>query len=109
MAASTGMPFHAAVGSVKSAIEGLGRSLAAEWSPKVRVNVVAPSLTITPMAEKLTNSPEKIEAGAQRHPLKRLGEPVDLSNAVCFLLSEKSGWVTGQVLHIDGGMGALKA
>jgi NAD(P)-dependent dehydrogenase (short-subunit alcohol dehydrogenase family) len=61
------------------------------------------------MAEKLTNSLEKIEAGSQRHPLKRLGEPVDLSNAVCFLLSEKSGWVTGQVLHIDGGMGALKA
>jgi len=109
VAASTGMPFHASVASVKSAIEGLGRSLAAEWSPKVRVNVVAPSLTITPMAEKLTNSPEKIEAGAQRHPLKRLGDPTDLSNAVCYLLSEKSAWVTGQVLHVDGGMGALKA
>lgn len=108
VAATTGMPFHASVASVKSAVEGLGRSLAAEWAPKIRVNVVAPSLTVTPMAEKLTNSPEKIEAGAQRHPLKRLGNPSDLSNAISFLLGEESSWITGQVLAVDGGMGSLK-
>lgn len=108
VAATTGMPFHASVASVKSAVEGLGRSLAAEWAPKFRVNVVAPSLTITPMSEKLTNSPEKIEAGAQRHPLKRLGNPSDLANAICFLLDDDSAWMTGQVLAVDGGMGNLK-
>ena len=60
VAATTGMPFHASVAAVKAAVEGFARSLAAEWAPKIRVNVVAPSLTLTPMAEKLTNSPEKI-------------------------------------------------
>ncbi|NBP30175.1 MAG: SDR family oxidoreductase [Flavobacteriia bacterium] len=100
--------FHASVASVKAALEGLGRSLAAEWAPKIRVNVVAPSLTITPMAEKLTNTPEKIEAGAQRHPLKRLGNPEDFASCISFLLSEQSAWITGQVLPVDGGMGRLK-
>lgn len=108
VAATTGMSFHTSVASVKAAIEGFARSLAAEWAPKIRVNVVAPSLTLTPMAEKLTNSPEKIEAGAQRHPLKRLGNPSDLANAICFLLDDDSAWMTGQVLAVDGGMGNLK-
>lgn len=108
VAATTGMPFHASVASVKAALEGFARSLAAEWAPKIRVNVVAPSLTLTPMAEKLTNSPEKIEAGAQRHPLKRLGNPSDLANAITFLLGDDSAWMTGQVLAVDGGMGNLK-
>ena len=108
VAATTGMPFHASVASVKSALEGFARALAAEWAPKIRVNVVAPSLTLTPMAEKLTNSPEKIEAGAQRHPLKRLGNPSDLANAISFLLGDDSAWMTGQVLAVDGGMGNLK-
>ena len=108
VAATKGMPFHASVASVKAAVEGFARSLAAEWAPKIRVNVVAPSLTLTPMAEKLTNTPEKIEAGAQRHPLKRLGNTTDLANAITFLLGEESAWITGQVLAVDGGMGNLK-
>jgi NAD(P)-dependent dehydrogenase (short-subunit alcohol dehydrogenase family) len=108
VAATTGMPFHASVASVKSAVEGLGKSLAAEWAPKIRVNVVAPSLTITPMAEKFTNTAEKIEASAQRHPLKRLGQPQDLASVIRFLLSDESSWITGQVLPVDGGLGALK-
>ena len=108
VAATTGMPFHASVASVKSAVEGLGKSLAAEWAPKIRVNVVAPSLTITPMAEKFTNTAEKIEASAQRHPLKRLGQPHDLASVIRFLLSDESSWITGQVLSVDGGLGAIK-
>ncbi|MBM3163960.1 MAG: SDR family oxidoreductase [Bacteroidetes bacterium] len=108
VAATTGMPFHASVAAVKAALEGLGRSLAAEWAPKIRVNVVAPSLTITPMAERLINTPEKIEAGAQRHPMKRLGSPEDFASCISFLLSDQSSWITGQVLPVDGGMGKLK-
>jgi 3-oxoacyl-[acyl-carrier protein] reductase len=108
VAATTGMPFHASVASVKAALEGFARALAAEWAPKIRVNVVAPSLTLTPMAEKLTNTPEKIEAGAQRHPLKRLGNPSDLAHAISFLLGDDSAWMTGQTLAVDGGMGKLK-
>jgi NAD(P)-dependent dehydrogenase (short-subunit alcohol dehydrogenase family) len=61
------------------------------------------------MAEKLTNSPEKVEAGSQRHPLKRLGEPQDLAQSIAFLLGDQSAWITGQTLHVDGGMSTLKS
>jgi len=54
------------------------------------------------------NTPEKKLANDQRHPLKRIGTVGDISNMACFLLSEKSSWITAQVLHVDGGMQAIK-
>ena len=108
VAAGTGMPYHASIASSKAAVEGLTRSLAAELAPKIRVNCIAPSLTLTPLADKLTNTQEKKDAAAQKHPLKRLGSPDDISSAVCFLLSENSSWISGQILHIDGGISSLK-
>jgi NAD(P)-dependent dehydrogenase (short-subunit alcohol dehydrogenase family) len=108
VAVSTGMPFHASIAAAKGAVEGLTRSLAAELSPKIRVNCIAPSLTETPLAEKLLNTPEKQEASAKRHPLQRIGQPADIAEMACFLLSGQSGWMTGQVLHVDGGMSTLK-
>jgi 3-oxoacyl-[acyl-carrier protein] reductase len=108
IAVQTGMPFHASIAMSKGAIEGLTRSLAAEFSPKIRVNCIAPSLTHTPLAEKLLNSPEKLEASANRHPLKRLGEAKDISNSAAFLLSNQSSWVSGQILHVDGGLSKLR-
>jgi 3-oxoacyl-[acyl-carrier protein] reductase len=108
VAVGQGMPYHASVAASKGAIEGLTKTLAAEWAPKVRVNCVAPSLTDTPLAARLLSSDERRDATAQRHPLKRIGTVTDISEAVCFLLSEKSGWMTGQVLGVDGGISALK-
>jgi NAD(P)-dependent dehydrogenase (short-subunit alcohol dehydrogenase family) len=109
VASQLGMPFHASVASAKSAVEGLAKSLAAEYATNgIRVNVVAPSLTDTPLAEKLLSSPEKREASDKRHPLGRVGKPEDIAATVAFLLSEKAAWITGQILHVDGGMGALK-
>jgi NAD(P)-dependent dehydrogenase (short-subunit alcohol dehydrogenase family) len=108
VAVQLGLPFHTQVGIVKGAIEGLAKSLAAEWAPSVRVNVIAPSLTDTPLAAGLLNTPEKKEANAQRHPLKRIGTVEDISNMACFLLSDKSSWITAQVLHVDGGMQTIK-
>lgn len=108
VAVQTGMPFHTSVAISKGAIEGLTKALAAEFSPKIRVNCVAPSLTSTPMADKLINTPEKLEASNNRHPLKRIGEVDDIANSVAFLLSEKSSWITGQIFHVDGGMSTLK-
>lgn len=108
VAVQMGMPFHAGIASAKGAIEGLTRSLAAELAPSIRVNAIAPSLTDTPLAQKLLNTEAKQESARQRHPLKRYGTPEDIGNAVLWLLSDQSSWVTGQVLHIDGGMSALK-
>jgi len=108
VAVQVGMTFHSSVSMSKGAIEGLAKALAAEFSPKIRVNCVAPSLTATPLADKFLNTPEKLDASNNRHPLKRIGAPEDIANAVEFLLSEKSSWVTGQVLHVDGGMSTLK-
>lgn len=108
VAVATGLPFHATVAMAKGALEGLTRSLAAEYAPKIRVNCIAPSLTATPLADKLLGSPEKIEAAKNRNPLKKVGSVQDLAQAITFLLSDNSAWITGQVLNVDGGMGALR-
>ena len=108
VAVQTGMPFHSSISASKGAIEGLTKALAAEFSPKIRVNCVAPSLTSTPLAEKLINTPEKLEASNNRHPLKRIGDPDDIANTIEFLLSESSAWITGQIFHVDGGISSLK-
>lgn len=109
VAAKTGMGFHASTAAAKSALEGFAISLAAELaSSQIRVNVVAPSLTQTPMAEKFLNTPEKMEAAAKRHPIGRLGIPSDISNAIAFLLSDESTWITGQTIGIDGGLSTLR-
>jgi NAD(P)-dependent dehydrogenase (short-subunit alcohol dehydrogenase family) len=89
-------------------LEGLTRALAAELAPSIRVNAIAPSITDTPLAAGLLSSDEKRQANAQRHPMRSIGRPEDIANMAGFLLSEKSAWVTGQILHVDGGMSSLK-
>lgn len=108
VAVAQGMPFHASVAAAKGAVEGLGRSLAAELAPTIRVNVIAPSITQTPLAGRLLSTDEKIEASANRHPLKRIGLADDMAAAAAFLLSEDASWITGQVLGVDGGLSTLK-
>jgi 3-oxoacyl-[acyl-carrier protein] reductase len=108
VAVSLGMPFHASIASAKGAVEGLTKSLAAEWAPKIRVNAIAPSLTQTPLAEKLLSNNEKIEAAAKRHPLQAIGSPENLAAMVTFLLGDESRWITGQVMHVDGGLSSVK-
>jgi len=102
------MPFHSSIAAAKGAVEGLTRSLAAEFAPTIRVNAIAPSLTHTALAEKLLNTPEKIEAASKRHPLQKVGNPAELAELTVFLLSEKSSFITGQIIGVDGGMGSLK-
>ena len=108
VAAYTGLAYHAQVSAIKSAIEGLTRSLAAEFAPAIRFNCVAPSLTDTPLAGHLLNTPEKRDANAARHPLKKIGEAEDIASCICYLLSEQSKWITGQTLRVDGGISTLK-
>lgn len=109
VAVQLGLNYHTSVATAKGALEGLGRSLAAELASKqVRVNLIAPSLTDTPLAKGLLGTDEKKEASKQRHPIGRYGEAEDISRATVFLLSDDSSWITGQVLHVDGGLSTLK-
>ncbi|MBS1516470.1 MAG: SDR family oxidoreductase [Bacteroidetes bacterium] len=108
VAVNTGLNFHTQVSVSKGAVQGLTVSLAAELAPKVRVNCIAPSLTDTPLAASFLNTEQKAEAGAQRHPLKRVGKAEDIAAMAEFLLSTKAGWITGQIIHVDGGMSTLK-
>ncbi|SHI87485.1 NAD(P)-dependent dehydrogenase, short-chain alcohol dehydrogenase family [Hymenobacter daecheongensis DSM 21074] len=109
VAATTGMSFHTSIATAKAAVEGLARALAAEYAASnIRVNAIAPSLTDTPLAAALLNTPEKQEASAKRSPLQRVGQPQDLAYMASFLLSDHGSYITGQVLPVDGGMGRLK-
>jgi len=108
VAVQSGFPFHSQVSASKGAVEGLTKALAAELAPKIRVNCVAPSLTDTPLAAKILSNEDRKEANGQRHPLKRVGRPQDISAMVRFLLSDEASWMSGQVLHVDGGMSTLK-
>lgn len=108
VAVQTGMPFHSSVASSKGAIEGLTRSLAAEFAPKIRVNAIAPSLVNTPLASKFLNNETKMEKANERHPLGRVGSAIEIAEATAFLLGKESSWMTGRILQLDGGIGNLK-
>lgn len=108
VAVQQGMPFHASVAAAKGAVEGICRALAAELAPRIRVNCIAPSLVNTPLANRLLSSPEKKKASDERHPLKRTGEPKDIAQLSAFLLSDAASWMSGQVIHADGGLSSLR-
>ncbi|TAF35177.1 MAG: SDR family oxidoreductase [Cytophagales bacterium] len=109
VAVGMGMSAHASVAAAKGGVEGLCRSVAAEWaSSNIRVNAIAPSLTDTPLAGNLLATPEKREASSKRHPLGRVGTAQELASITKFLLSPEASWMSGQILHADGGMSSLK-
>lgn len=109
VAVQTGMPFHTSVAAAKGALEGLSRSLAAELAPKIRFNVIAPSLVDTPLAGKFLNNDTKKSNAAARHPLQRVGRPEEIAQMTAFLLNDNSSWMTAQTLTIDGGIGSIKS
>ena len=109
VAVQTGMPFHSSVATAKGALEGLSRSLAAELAPKIRFNVLAPSLVNTPLAEKFLNNDTKKSNAEARHPLQRIGSPEEIARMVAFLLGDQSSWMTAQTITIDGGIGSIKS
>ncbi|MCF7978228.1 MAG: SDR family oxidoreductase [Chromatiaceae bacterium] len=107
VAVGTGMPFHASVAAAKGAVEGLMRSLAAEWAPEIRVNAIAPTITDTPLASRLLSTEDKQQAAADRHPLKRIGSAKELAEVARWLLTDAS-LVTGQVVRVDAGLSSLR-
>ena len=107
VAAKVGMPFHASIAMCKSAITSLSRTLAAEWSPKIRLNTISPSLFNSTMSQKFLKDENMIERMSDKHPLNRVGSVTDISSMINFLISEQSSWITGQDFSVDGGMSTL--
>lgn len=107
VAVQNGMPFHASIAAAKGAVEGLVKSLAAEFAPKIRVNAIAPSLIDTTLASGILRSDTIRENMVAKHPLKRILNPVDVCKTACFLLSDHSNGITGQIIVQDNGLVSL--
>ncbi len=110
VAAQRGLFHHEAIAAAKAGVEGLARAAAATYARyHIRVNCVAPGLVQTPLSQFLTANEAARKASVAMHPLGRLGEPGDIASAICWLLSSEQRWVTGQVLHVDGGLSTVQA
>ena len=107
VAVQSGMPYHASIAAAKGAVEGLVKSLAAEFAPKIRVNAIAPSLIDTPLAAGILRSDQIRENMIAKHPLKRILNPIDVSKTACFLLTDSSNGITGQIIVQDNGLVSL--
>ena len=105
MASQYGLPKVIAYTASKSAIEGMTRAMAVELSPKgILVNCIAPGFIATDMSGKALNGDvERMRKVLSRTPLGKLGNPTDVAEAAYFLASEKSGYLTGIILPVDGG------
>jgi NAD(P)-dependent dehydrogenase (short-subunit alcohol dehydrogenase family) len=108
VAVKMGMPFHTSISAAKGAVEGLMKSLAAEYAPKIRFNAIAPTLTNTRLAEKILRNDKSKELSAERHPLKRYLEPDEVAEMASFLISDKGASLSGQIIEMDCGIVNLK-
>jgi 3-oxoacyl-[acyl-carrier protein] reductase len=109
VAARVGLANHEAVAAAKAGVAGLALSAATSYVGRgLRFNVVSPGLVQTPMTEGVTRSETARRASLDLHPLGRLGEPADIAAAIQYLLGPESGWMTGQILGLDGGLSTLR-
>ncbi|MCG8803307.1 SDR family NAD(P)-dependent oxidoreductase [Tenacibaculum finnmarkense] len=108
VASALGMPFHASIATSKSAVEGLTKSLAAEYATKIRFNAIAPTVTDTPLAKRLLRNEKQQESMQDRHPLKKYLTPQEVAGLASYLLSDESGAITGQIIPMDAGIVSVK-
>ena len=108
-AATAGLPNHEAISAAKAGVEALTRSAAATYASRgITVNCVAPGLVRTKLSQKLISNSKAEAYSTSLHALGRLGEPDDIAAAIEYLVGEDAGWVTGTILHVDGGLSAIK-
>ena len=108
VASKMGMPYHASIATAKSGVEGLVKSLGAEFAPTVRVNVIAPTVTNTDLASKLLRNDKMIDAITERHPLKKILNPDEVAEMAVILLSNKATSISGQIFEMDCGIVSFK-
>lgn len=109
-AARTGLANHEAIAAAKGGVIGLTLSAAATYAGRnIRVNCVAPGLTDTPLASRITSNEAALKASTAMHALGRIGRPDDVASGIAWLLDPENSWVTGQVIGIDGGLGTVRA
>lgn len=107
MAASTFQPGHSPYAVAKSGLEALTKVLAKEEGPKgIRVNAIAPGLVKTDMGDRLMKAmgEERVKAQLETTPLGRIAYPEDIGNLVVFLVSDQASYITGKIIHMDGGI-----
>ena len=108
VAVQQGFVNHTIISTAKGALEALTLSLAAELSPKIRVNCIAPSLTESKMSKKILSNETIKKAIQDMHPIPKLGDGNDFSKLAAFLLGKNNHWITGQIIHVDGGRSTLR-
>jgi len=108
VAVAQGMPFHTSVAAAKGAVEGMVRSLAAEFAPTIRVNAIAPTITDTPLASGLLRNDAMIDKMKERHPLKRILDVEEVASMASYLIGDQARSMTGQVIGIDAGMSIVR-
>lgn len=109
-AARTGLANHEAIAAAKGGVIGLTLSAAATYAGRnIRVNCVAPGLTDTPLAARITSNEAALKASTSMHALGRIGRADDVASGIAWLLDPENSWVTGQVIGIDGGLGTVRA
>ena len=109
VATKLGMPYHASVSASKSAIDGIVKTLGAELAPKIRINAIAPTITKTELASKILRNDKVVENMIERHPLKKILSPEEVSKMAKFLISEDASSISGQIINMDAGIVSFKS
>jgi 3-oxoacyl-[acyl-carrier protein] reductase len=109
VAGSKGLSNHEAISAAKAGIEGFARSAAATYAKdNLRVNVIAPSIMDSNMSQKILSTDSAREVSKNMHPISKIGDTDDIIPVVKWLLSQDAKWVTGQTIHVDGGLSTVK-